>query len=399
MAGRADWSLELQLEQVEKLAVAAEVKDAVKAVVRHMNSGKNRTRRGGQRLITLLEIARLRASEESEWHVLRLLQDSIDYADNRILKPEFEERYRLFQDGARDKSDADFLSSIVRTSLDYTTKTGEEYLAEHPAATPKDLLSYLVSLREDMKFLEAPEDRPGRYRLVRGRAEMATWVERVLRDGRIDIEEPGEVVRRIVSSPEALQVLADDKDGQALLRAMELKKRSDSLVELRGVTEDRDALEADLQRVLEDKPWIFGGRFVRVAERRRLIPDAEFDIPLIRSDGSLHIVEIKRSMKINGIIKKHRAGWVLSSEVETAIGQAVNYLVGLDENRKWVRETYGIDVRRASATVLIGHPAVHPHVPEELINEVLRTFNTHHNRVEVITYKELVDSAERSLKL
>jgi hypothetical protein len=47
--------------------------------------------------------------------------------------------------------------------------------------------------------------------------------------------------------------------------------------------------------------------------------------------------------------------------------------------------------------VLIGHPSVQPSVPEQSINEALRTLNTHVNRVEVLTYKELIDNAERSL--
>lgn len=115
----------------------------------------------------------------------------------------------------------------------------------------------------------------------------------------------------------------------------------------RRTTEDPDALEA---KALEDKPWIFGGRFVSVAERRRLLPDAEFDIPLIRGDGSLHIVEIKRSMKIQGVIKRHRNRWVLTSDVHTAIGQAVNYLVGLDENREQVREPLALMSAGASST-------------------------------------------------
>ena len=127
------------------------------------------------------------------------------------------------------------------------------------------------------------------------------------------------------------------------------------------------------------------------------MPDSEFDIPLIRGDGSLHIVEIKRAMRIGGLIKRNRGGWSLMSEVNDAVGQAEGYLVSLDENRDWVHQKFGVDARRASATVLIGHPAVQPHLPEAQINEVLRMFNTQRTRVEVITYKELVDSAERSL--
>jgi hypothetical protein len=36
-------------------------------------------------------------------------------------------------------------------------------------------------------------------------------------------------------------------------------------------------------------------------------------------------------------------------------------------------------------------------VPEEAIYETIRTLNTHLTRVEVLTYKELVDNAERSI--
>ncbi|MFB7295580.1 hypothetical protein [Streptomyces rubiginosohelvolus] len=80
-----------------------------------------------------------------------------------------------------------------------------------------------------------------------------------------------------------------------------------------------------------------------------------------------------------------------------AVGQAINYLVGLDENREKIRRELGIETRRASAVVLIGHPEVQPDVPEQDINEALRTFNSHMSRVEVLTYKELIDNAERSL--
>jgi hypothetical protein len=129
-----------------------------------------------------------------------------------------------------------------------------------------------------------------------------------------------------------------------------------------------------------------------------LVPGDEVDIPLIRGDGALHVVELKRAASLDGpLVKKHRGSWVPTAQVHDAVGQAVNYLVGLDENRQRLREELGIETRRTSAMVLIGHPSVQPSVPEESINEALRIFNTHVNRVEVLTYKELVDNAERSL--
>ncbi|WP_406413102.1 hypothetical protein [Streptomyces sp. NBC_01614] len=65
--------------------------------------------------------------------------------------------------------------------------------------------------------------------------------------------------------------------------------------------------------------------------------------------------------------------------------------------RARVRAEFGIETRRAGALVLIGHPAGQPDVPEAEITEALRTFNTHLGRVEVLTYKELLDSAHRAL--
>lgn len=174
--------------------------------------------------------------------------------------------------------------------------------------------------------------------------------------------------------------------------------RAAGLGVLRKVVNDTTATEHALQRELEGQHWIFGGRFVGEAAHRRLVSGDEVDIPLIRGDGALHVVELKRAASLVGpLVKRYRGSWVPTTQVHDAVGQAVNYLVGLDENRHRLREELGIETRRASAIVLIGHPSVQPSVLEESINEALRTFNTHVNRVEVLTYKELVDNAERSL--
>jgi hypothetical protein len=396
MATRADFALALQLEQVLQEAVAVEVKDAIAAVLRHMGSGKSRNRRAGQTMVTHLEIARLRASEEAEWHVVRLLQDSLDYATGRILQPDFEERFRLFQDGARHDGRRKFVANMMSIQLQAAVLQGRDLLTQNGSLTADGLLNELEALGSDAKFLEAPEDRPGRYRILRGRAERALWVERVLRE-RIDVEHPEATAARIVTSPQAVEVLANDVDGQVLLRALELKQRSDGLKELRTLIGRRSIAEGELQRALEDQLWIFGGRYVGKAGQRRLVPGDEVDIPLIRGDGSLHIVELKRAMGVP-IVKRHRGALVPTAEVHNAIAQAMNYLVGLDENRQRIHDEFGIEARRASAVVLIGHPGTHPDLAEESITEALRTFNTHLSRVEVLTYKELVDSAQRSLE-
>ncbi|MGI8335988.1 Shedu anti-phage system protein SduA domain-containing protein [Actinomadura scrupuli] len=398
MEVRTDWTLELQLKQVEGHAVDQRVKEWIRKAIAHMTGGTGRHRRGGAELVALLAEARQRAADYDEWHVVRLLQDSIDYAEGRILKPALEEQYRLFQDGLRKETNRQFVAGIVGASLKFVAEVGEDYLAEHPEATMTELMSHIESLAKDAAFIEAPDDRPGRYRIPRGQAERAIWMVRVLRN-RMDVEDAREEARRLLMKPEALAVLAADADGQTLLWAAELQRRALGLAALRKVIEDPQATEHQLQQALSGQYWIFGGRYIHDEKAyRRLVPGDEYDIPLVRADGALQIVELKLAMGLrNPLVKRHRGAWVAASTVNDAVSQAIAYLVGLDEHRLRIREEIGIETRRASATVLIGHPAAQPSAPETAIHEALRTLNTHVGRVEVLTYKELLDNAERSI--
>lgn len=398
MAVRSDFALELQLGQVAARAGDSRVKNALAAVSRHMNAGTGRNRKGGRALVDLLEGVRSAAAAANEWQVVRLVQDSLDYAEGRILRPDFEERYELFERSTKPlSSHQDFAARTLSSALSFFSQLGDKYLVEHPGATADEVLAHVAAISRDARYMQQSQERRGRYRVLRGSAEVAAWFEQVFTE-RLDVEDPERAARRIVMSPESLEILAADREGQLLLQAAELQRRRRGLRTLRAVVEDSGASESDVQRALDGQHWIFGGQFVGQAVQRRLVPGDEVDIPLIRGDGALHIVELKRSMSLHGsLVKKHRGCWVPTAEVHDAVSQAVNYLVGLDEHRLRIRKELGIETRRASAVVLIGHPALQPDVAEEQINEALRTLNTHMSRVEVVTYKELIDNAERAL--
>lgn len=395
---RSDFALKLQLNHVAEQAVDSRIKDTIEAVFKHMASGKS-SYRGGRALVTLLEKVRSTAAATDEWQVVRLVQDSLDYAEGRILRPDFEERYRLFQRSTEPlSSHQDYLARTLSGVLHYFTQVGNDYLAQHPEAKPAEVLAHVESVGKDARYMQQSEESPGRYRILRGSAEVAAWLEQVFHE-RVDVEDPETAARRIVMSPGSLAILAADKEGQLLLQAAEVQRRRRDLKALRKAIEDPEARESDLQRALDGQHWIFGGQFASQAVLRRLVPGDEVDIPLIRGDGALHIVELKRSMSLRGsLVKRHRGSWVPTAEVHDAVSQAVNYLVGLDEHRLRIRDELGLETRRASALVLIGHPALQPDAAEEDITEALRTLNTHLNRVEVVTYKELVDNADRALE-
>ncbi|MFJ9522197.1 hypothetical protein ACIRPK_28585 [Kitasatospora sp. NPDC101801] len=91
METRSDWTLELQLGIAQQAAASEEVTAAIAAAVAHMKGGRGGHRRGGKALVRLLQEARARTAEAGEWQVVRLVQDSLDYAERRILKPDFEQ--------------------------------------------------------------------------------------------------------------------------------------------------------------------------------------------------------------------------------------------------------------------------------------------------------------------
>ncbi len=83
-------------------------------------------------------------------------------------------------------------------------------------------------------------ERPGRYRILRGSAEVAAWLEQVVLE-RVGLEDPEQAARRIVMSPGSLAVLAvlaADNEGRLLLRAAEVQRRRHDLKALCKVVED-----------------------------------------------------------------------------------------------------------------------------------------------------------------
>ncbi|MFE7113842.1 Shedu anti-phage system protein SduA domain-containing protein [Streptomyces sp. NPDC057654] len=397
MPTRSDLALELHLGKIFSAATAETVKSAVTVALCHVQSGTGGRRRGGKRLAELLKQARFLAAKEEEWEIVRSVQDAIHYTEGRLLRPDYEEKYRLqyLDRGPRDELGLGSIARTVAITNEFWCQEAEKYLSEHPEAVLAEVLEHVRKLGQDAEFMQAPVEDPARYHISRGIAERALWTERVLRN-RVEVTDPKEAIRRIMSSPEALSVLAGDEDGRTVLQAAELQRRDAHLRELRRVAEDATASEHALQRVLKGMYWVFGGRFIGEAQQRRLVPGDEVDIPLIRGDGSLHIVELKQAAAVK-LVKGHRGSWVPRREVNDALGQAINYLVGLDENRERIYAEFGLDTRRASALVLIGHPLSQPEVDEKEINDALRIYTSHLNRIEILTYKELIDNAERTL--
>jgi hypothetical protein len=90
---------------------------------------------------------------------------------------------------------------------------------------------------------------------------------------------------------------------------------------------------------------------------------------------------------------------IVGREVHEPVGQVMNYLCRLDEGRDHILTRFKIEARRATGTVLIGHPDFVQDFSGEEIASTLRIYNSHLSRIEVIHYKDLIENAERALAL
>ncbi|MFF4735881.1 Shedu anti-phage system protein SduA domain-containing protein [Streptomyces sp. NPDC001262] len=199
--------------------------------------------------------------------------------------------------------------------------------------------------------------------------------------------------------PEAAASLGELDEAQLLASLIQKSRRQRDLNELRAAVEDDGSKECDLQKLIQRMTWIFGGEFLPGTARRNLTQRDELDLALLRPDGSLHGVELKRA-NIEKLVSAHRSHFIPGPKVHEAVCQAANYLRELDENRAQILASLGIDCRRASMTVVIGHKKFATiNATAKDVDETIRTYNSLHSRVTVITYDQLIDNAQRTLDL
>ncbi|MEU2621922.1 Shedu anti-phage system protein SduA domain-containing protein [Streptomyces sp. NPDC007157] len=204
---------------------------------------------------------------------------------------------------------------------------------------------------------------------------------------------------------------ASSAAGLSAAEAAVIAQRRSLVAELKDMIADPATTETDLHRKIKGQYWIFGGRYTGVA-RGSIVPMDRYDIPLFCADGSLHIVELKGS-HITDLVVRHRQHLIPGKEVHEAAMQAANYIRQLDEGGAAMETLYrnsglNYDLRRGRATVVIGNQDF-VNIPEDsarqlgaatraMVDQTIRTYNSLINRVEILTWADLLDAADRSLR-
>jgi hypothetical protein len=193
------------------------------------------------------------------------------------------------------------------------------------------------------------------------------------------------------------KAIAASEQAGLLSRLIEHERHIAAIDELERLALDPETNEAAFQKLLQENPWIFGGRFFRVADRREFATLDQLDVPLINTDGSLHIAELKTA-NIPALYKVYRNHIIMGNDVHEAVSQTENYLHTLDAEAYTIEGKFKIDVHRSFGTVVVGHiNHVRGELDSDECNRALRIYNSHLSRVRVMTYDQLIASARNAL--
>ncbi|KUF13389.1 Shedu anti-phage system protein SduA domain-containing protein [Streptomyces silvensis] len=383
-SGSTLWQL---VGAARKLTEDARIRDRVDAVL-HIMGGLGGTYGKGRPLVNALEDVAQEAILQSDFAFAQRFQRFAAYAKGELFLDILENYY---DDEARQRSEQ-YMRRMAALGADRAVAVLDVLCRDKPGASAADARDLFRGVAQSVDYLGLG-DGEGGIRLS------TKEVRRLQEYGHMEM-----VLRNLPrpASAEAARMMSDvlaDVDAGMLAQLLELRARQVGLAALRTAVEDPDSSESALHGCLKNQDWIFGGAFVAELARRQYTPDAILDIPLLRGDGSLHVVELKRA-NIKDLVIRRSGHLMLGAPAHRAVSQAQNYLRVMDENRPSILTKHGVDTRRASATVVIGHPRyVSGDVTSQEIVETLRTYNTHQARIEVITYEILLDSASRMLAL
>ncbi|MFJ6574123.1 Shedu anti-phage system protein SduA domain-containing protein [Streptomyces sp. NPDC091292] len=385
---RSSFTLRRMVEEAQKLSKHVSVRERIDTVLGIMGGGFGGKYGKGRPLVDALEDVAQEALLHEDIPLAQRFQRFAGYAGGELFLDTVENYY---DEEARQRSEK-YMRRMAALGAERAVAVLDALCAENPDASAADALALFRGIARSTDHLGIGSGESG-IRLS------TKYLKRLQEYGHMEL-----ILRNLPrpASAETARMMSDvltDADADVLAQLLEMRARRAGLSSLRATVNDPDSSEGALHACLKNQDWIFGGAYMAELARRQYTPDTILDIPLLRGDGSLHVVELKRA-NIEKLVIRRSGHLMLGAPVHQAVSQAQNYLRTLDENRPAILARYGIDTRRASATVVIGHPQyVSGSITPQDVAETLRTYNTHMARIEVITYETLLESAARMLAL
>jgi hypothetical protein len=201
----------------------------------------------------------------------------------------------------------------------------------------------------------------------------------------------------VSGDPDALAQLAElasahPDASKVAAAALNLARYNEALAELERLIE-ANAAEGDFQSLLSKNAWIFGSEYSELHPRRVWVRDQQQDFMLRRAaDGYLEIIEIKTPLALDQqlfLLDESHACLYPRSELTRVVAQVMSYLEEVDASRDTIFRRDTERVNKITARIVIGRN----HSQEQ--TDMLRRFNSHQERIEVLTFDQLLRIGRR----
>ncbi len=311
----------------------------------------------------------------------------------------------------------------IKYILPKTLKSGKESFCEailervpHNRTTTIDLVLAIKRYRitkDGLKVLEDPKknislDNEELNNLVEYLAEhIPAFKEGLQRYLNIDLNKTklssGQILDYISNSSENLENIIPVKGITPQLESLANAIKVQKFVEL--IQEFEARLNLDIPEDSGTNSWqnwftvnycFFGPSYKQPVTKNLInIRGSKPDFMLVTIDGCVDSLDIKKP-NVPNIIQEdpsHTGSFYWSSDVNKSIGQLVNYLYDMDENRYQLAEELGISIARPRGIIVIGRSN---HWTEREVRAYRKLSYSLHG-LEVLTYDHLLDRAKQML--
>ena len=218
----------------------------------------------------------------------------------------------------------------------------------------------------------------------------------------LDAPNTGESMHRLFTAlrdnDRLVEAFAEVEGATSFASVLELARQRKGAKSLRAVINDPSSTVTRLREALAAESWVFGGRYIAPAHRENIPVLDQVDLALIGNDRAIHIVVVGLA-NVENLVVESADGYRVGPEVELLVAKAINHLLNVEKQAAVILATLGVETRRAFATVVVGHPAYATKFPGHHLRDTLRTYASYLSGIEIVTYQQLMESAERSLDL
>jgi hypothetical protein len=218
----------------------------------------------------------------------------------------------------------------------------------------------------------------------------------------LDAPDTGESMHRLFTAlrdnERLVEAFAEVEGASSFASVLELARQRKGAKSLRVVINDPNSTVSRLREALTAESWVFGGRYIAPAYRGNIPVLDQVDLALIGNDRAIHIVVVGPA-NVPDLVVEGVDGYRVGPQVESLVAKAINHLLNVEKQAAAILATLGVETRRAFATVVVGDPAHATKFQGQQLRDTLRTYASYLSGIEIVTYRQLMDSAERSLDL